>query len=133
MNNSTILTQTRFDVRLLKEQKEVIELAAKLSGFKSKSEFIVNILVKEASSIIVKHTQIIASENDQKPLQLYHKLHDPISFLPRNDNDRCPSPSIPSSEKKVAPWGSRNYGEAFCHVPLPPLSQYHHAVVLLAC
>jgi uncharacterized protein (DUF1778 family) len=34
MNNSTILTQTRFDIRLPKEQKEVIELAAKLSGFK---------------------------------------------------------------------------------------------------
>ena len=66
MNNSTILTQTRFDVRLLKEQKDVIELAAKLSGFKSKSEFIVYILVKEASLIIEKHTQMIASENDQK-------------------------------------------------------------------
>lgn len=66
MNNSTILTQTRFDVRLPKEQKEVIELAAKLSGFKSKSEFIVYTLVKEASLIIEKHTQIIASEKDQK-------------------------------------------------------------------
>jgi uncharacterized protein (DUF1778 family) len=66
MINSTISTQTRFDVRLLKEQKEVIELAAKLSGFKSKSECIVHTLVKEASLIIVKHTQIITSEKDQK-------------------------------------------------------------------
>lgn len=66
MHNPTILTQTRFDVRLPKEQKEVIELAAKLSGFKSKSEFIVHILFKEATSIIEKHTQILASEKDQK-------------------------------------------------------------------
>ena len=66
MSNSATLMQTRFDVRLPKEQKEVIELAATLSGFKSKSEFIVHTLFKEATSIIVKHTQIIASAKDQK-------------------------------------------------------------------
>jgi uncharacterized protein (DUF1778 family) len=66
MSNSATLTQTRFDVRLPREQKEVIELAATLSGFKSKSEFIVHTLLKEATSIVVKHTQIIASEKDQK-------------------------------------------------------------------
>lgn len=66
MNNSATSTQTRFDVRLPKEQKEVIELAATLSGFKSKSEFIVHTLFKEATSIVVKHNQIIASEKDQK-------------------------------------------------------------------
>jgi uncharacterized protein (DUF1778 family) len=66
MSNSATLAQTRFDVRLPREQKEVIELAAKLSGFKSKSEFIVNTLFKEATSIVEKHSQIIASEKDQK-------------------------------------------------------------------
>lgn len=66
MNSSTTSSKTRFDVRLPKEQKEVIELAATLSGFKSKSEFIVHTLFKEATSIVVKHTQIIASEKDQK-------------------------------------------------------------------
>ena len=66
MSNSTTLSQTRFDVRLPKEQKEVIELAAALSGFKSKSEFIVHTLFKEAKSIVARHNQIIASEKDQK-------------------------------------------------------------------
>jgi uncharacterized protein (DUF1778 family) len=53
-------------VRLQKEQKAVIELAATLSGFKSKSEFIVHTLFKEATAIVVKHAQILASEKDQK-------------------------------------------------------------------
>lgn len=66
MKSSAPLTQTRFDVRLAREQKEVIELAATLSGFKSKSEFIVHTLFKEATSIVVKHNQIIASEKDQQ-------------------------------------------------------------------
>ena len=66
MSNSATLPQTRFDVRLPREQKEVIELAAKLSGFKSKSEFIIHTLFKEATSIVAKHTQILASEKDQK-------------------------------------------------------------------
>jgi uncharacterized protein (DUF1778 family) len=66
MSNSATLIQSRFDVRLPRAQKEVIELAATLSGFKSKSEFIVHTLFKEATSIVVKHTQIIASEKDQK-------------------------------------------------------------------
>lgn len=66
MTVSNTVQQTRFDVRLPKEQKEAIELAAMLSGFKSKSEFIVHTLFKEATSIIEKHSQIIASEKDQK-------------------------------------------------------------------
>jgi len=66
MNNSATSTKTRFDFRLPKEQKEVIELASTLSGFKSKSEFIVHTLFKEATSIVAKHNQIIASEKDQK-------------------------------------------------------------------
>lgn len=66
MSSSSTPSQTRFDVRLPRKQKEVIELAATLSGFKSKSEFIVHTLFKEATSIVSKHTQIIASEKDQK-------------------------------------------------------------------
>ena len=66
MSNSATLTQTRFDVRLPREQKEVIELAATISGFKSKSEFIVHTLLKKATLIVVKHNQIIALEKDQK-------------------------------------------------------------------
>lgn len=66
MNASAKSPHTRFDVRLAREQKEAIELAASLSGFKSKSEFIVHTLFAAANSIIEKHTQIIASEKDQK-------------------------------------------------------------------
>ena len=66
MNQLNTMEQTRFDVRLPKDKKELIELAATLSGFKSKSEFIVHTLYKEANFIIDKQNQVIASAKDQQ-------------------------------------------------------------------
>lgn len=59
-------SQTRFNISLRREQKEVIELAAMLSGFKSTPDFIAHTIIKESISIIEKHSQIIASGKDQK-------------------------------------------------------------------
>ena len=58
--------QTRFDVRLPKKQKEVIEQAASLSGYKSFSEFVIQTTFKAATSIVEKHNLILASEKDRK-------------------------------------------------------------------
>ncbi len=66
MSYSKTVEQSRFDVRLPKKQKEVIEQAATLSGFKSFSEFVVHTTFKAASVIVEKHNAILASENDKK-------------------------------------------------------------------
>lgn len=56
----------RFDARLTKSQKELFELAAKLSGFKSLSEFVINSTQQVANSIVEKHNTILATEEDKK-------------------------------------------------------------------
>ena len=66
MSYSKTIEQARFDVRLPKKQKEVIELAATLSGFKSFSEFVVHTTFTTAKIIIEKHHSVLASEKDRK-------------------------------------------------------------------
>ena len=58
--------QARFDARLTKSQKEFFELAAKISGFKSLSEFVIHSTQQAASSIVEKHNAILATEKDKK-------------------------------------------------------------------
>jgi uncharacterized protein (DUF1778 family) len=63
---ATKLDPARFDTRLLKSQKEMFELAARLGGFKSLSEFIVHSAQQVADRIIEKHNAILAVEADRK-------------------------------------------------------------------
>jgi len=56
----------RIDIRISKEQKELIKFASDLSGFKSLSEFIVYCINKEANKIIVENNQILKSIEDKK-------------------------------------------------------------------
>ncbi len=63
MSNSV---NDRIDIRISKEQKELIKFASDLSGFKSLSEFIVHCVNKEANKIIVENNQILKSIEDKK-------------------------------------------------------------------
>ena len=58
--------QARFDTRLTKSQKEFFEMAARISGFKSLSEFVIHSTQQVADSIIEKHNAILATEKDRK-------------------------------------------------------------------
>lgn len=62
----TTLINDRIDVRISKEQKELIKFASELSGFKSLSEFIVFTTSKEANKIIAEKNQILKSLEDKK-------------------------------------------------------------------
>ena len=58
--------QARFDDRLTKSQKEFFELAARISGFKSLSEFVIHSTQQVANDIVEQHNAILASEADRK-------------------------------------------------------------------
>lgn len=60
------LINDRIDVRISREQKELIKLASDLSGFKSLTEFVVFCINKEANKIIVENDQILKSIEDKK-------------------------------------------------------------------
>lgn len=56
----------RIDVRISKEQKELIKYASELSGFKSLSEFIVYHIQAEAKNIIKNNNTILNTIEDKK-------------------------------------------------------------------
>ncbi|WP_347068514.1 DUF1778 domain-containing protein [Flavobacterium sp. WV_118_3] len=60
------LVNDRIDVRISKEQKELIKYAADLCGFKSLTEFIIFCANKEANKVIVENNQILKSIEDKK-------------------------------------------------------------------
>lgn len=60
------LINDRIDVRISKEQKELIKLASELKGFKSLTEFVVFCINNEAHKIILENNQILKSIEDQK-------------------------------------------------------------------
>ena len=62
----TAIINDRIDVRISKEQKELIKFASELSGFKSLTEFIVFTTNKEANKIIAEKNQILKSLEDKK-------------------------------------------------------------------
>jgi uncharacterized protein (DUF1778 family) len=57
--------KTRFDTRLSKEQKDYLEYATRIGGFKSLSDFILSSANKHADQIIEQHKQILASKHDR--------------------------------------------------------------------
>ena len=58
--------QERIDLRLSKVDKELIKQAASISGDKSVSNFIVQIIKEHSKEIIEKNKQILASDADTK-------------------------------------------------------------------
>ena len=61
-----IAINDRIDVRISKEQKELIKYAAELSGFKSLSEFIVFHIQAKASNIIKERNTVLNTIEDKK-------------------------------------------------------------------
>ena len=61
-----ITINDRIDVRISKEQKELIKYASELSGFKSLSEFIVYCVSSEANKIIMENESILKTIEDKK-------------------------------------------------------------------
>ena len=58
---------TRFDARLTREQKELFEYAAQLTGSRSLTDFIISSAQKEADRIIEKNQFILMnSKKDQQ-------------------------------------------------------------------
>lgn len=72
----TTVVNDRIDVRISKDQKELIKYASELRGFKSLSEFIMFCVRKEANEIILGHNQILKSMEDKK-IFLQALLHPP--------------------------------------------------------
>lgn len=56
----------RIDVRISKEQKELIKFACDLSGFKNLTEFVIFCASKESNKIIIENNQILKSIEDKK-------------------------------------------------------------------
>lgn len=56
----------RIDMRLPVDQKSLIEYAARIAGYRSVTEFILNTLYRKAERIIKRHEVIIASRKDQE-------------------------------------------------------------------
>jgi len=61
-----IVANDRIDVRISREQKELIKHASELSGFKSLSEFIVFCVQSEAKKIIHDDRSFLTTMNDKK-------------------------------------------------------------------
>src|SRR5687768_13219081 len=56
----------RIDVRISREQKELVKYASELMGFKSLSEFIVFCINREANSIIQENSLVLKTIEDKK-------------------------------------------------------------------
>lgn len=59
------LVNDRIDIRLSKENKDLIKYAAEISGFKTVSEFIVSLAKNEAKRIIEEETKLLKSIDDK--------------------------------------------------------------------
>lgn len=56
----------RIDIRISKEQKELIKYASEIRGFKSLSEFVIFCINREATSIIKEDNMVLKSIEDKK-------------------------------------------------------------------
>jgi uncharacterized protein (DUF1778 family) len=65
----TILEQegkARFDTRLPRDKKIIIEKAALLAGYKNLSDFVVTTVYEKAQAIIQKSETVLASQRDNE-------------------------------------------------------------------
>lgn len=58
--------KARFDTRLSKEKKLIIEKAAILGGYKNLSDFVISTAYEKAQMIIQKSETILASQRDSE-------------------------------------------------------------------
>ena len=56
----------RFDARLSSQQKNLFEEAAKIKGYKSLSEFVIQVVQEAALEIVERHHAIVESEDDKR-------------------------------------------------------------------
>ena len=87
---------TRFDTRMPLEQKELIEYAATLGGFRTLTEFVLYSAKLQADRIIEKHNSILASKKDQEVF--FHAIMNPP--LPNDSLKRAAKRYNESSVKK---------------------------------
>jgi uncharacterized protein (DUF1778 family) len=64
MQNYLMKNTARFDARLSLEQKELLERAAQLGGYRSLSDFILTVAEQKALEIIALEKQISLSQKD---------------------------------------------------------------------
>lgn len=57
---------TRFDTRLTIEQKELLQRAATIGGFRSLSDFVISSAQEKANTIIEQHNTFLQSERDRE-------------------------------------------------------------------
>jgi uncharacterized protein (DUF1778 family) len=62
----TTVINDRIDVRISKEQKELVKYASEIRGFKNLTEFIIFCINKEANEIILENTLILKSLEDKR-------------------------------------------------------------------
>ncbi len=60
------IKQSRFELRLSKEEREFFERASLISGYKTFSSFVISALREQAKKIISDNEQILASQNDKE-------------------------------------------------------------------
>ncbi len=60
------LINDRIDVRINKEHKELIKFAAEVSGYKSVSEFIVNVISRESKRILQEDAKLLKTIEDKR-------------------------------------------------------------------
>lgn len=65
----------RFDTRLSLQQKNLLERAAAIQGYKSLSEFVIRVTHEKAQEIVDRHESILASESDREVF--FQTLTDP--------------------------------------------------------
>jgi uncharacterized protein (DUF1778 family) len=62
----TAIINDRIDVRISREQKELIKLASEILGFKSLSEFVIYCVRTQANKVILDNNTILKTMEDKK-------------------------------------------------------------------
>ncbi|MHB1107952.1 MAG: type II toxin-antitoxin system TacA family antitoxin, partial [Lutibacter sp.] len=66
LNIMATIINDRIDVRISREQKELVKYASELRGFKSLSEFVIFCLDYEAKKIIKENSNVLKTLEDRK-------------------------------------------------------------------
>jgi uncharacterized protein (DUF1778 family) len=66
MERSLKVEKTRFDTKLTKVQKELFQLATKLGGYRTLTDFMLTTVEEKAKTIVQQHEAILASDRDKK-------------------------------------------------------------------
>ena len=65
-NKQTPSGKATFDAKIPQAQKQLFEYAARLGGFRTLTDFIINAVQEKANTIIQGHNTILASEKDRE-------------------------------------------------------------------